>query len=89
MVEFFEGLSKAPPSFAPWQTPAYSDVAFQILAYALESIVGRSYDDMLQDDVLSKLGLNHTYYQKPPDSVGAVPNGTKTTWSYSLGDGSP
>ncbi|EON95975.1 putative beta-lactamase family protein [Phaeoacremonium minimum UCRPA7] len=88
-TEFFDGLSKVPPSFAPWQTPAYSDVAFQILAYALESIVGKDYDNMLQDDILSKLGLNHTYYQKPPDSVGAVPNGTKTTWSYSLGDGSP
>lgn len=78
------------PSYAPWQTPTYSDVAYQLLAYALENITGKNYTSSLNDRVVNPLGLNRTYYDTPPESVGIIPGTVKDTyWAVSLGQGSP
>ncbi|KAK8088286.1 beta-lactamase/transpeptidase-like protein [Apiospora hydei] len=37
------GIANSYPSFAPWKTPAYSNIAFQLLAYALEKMTGRPF----------------------------------------------
>ncbi|ORY63282.1 beta-lactamase [Pseudomassariella vexata] len=87
--EFFAGLSNIPPSFAPSQTAGYSNAGYQILAYALESITGKKFPDMLQANIIDKLGLNHTYYQKPSDDLGVLPPNSDVGWSYSLGEASP
>jgi CubicO group peptidase (beta-lactamase class C family) len=88
--EFFQGLASAYPSFAPWTTPAYSNIAFQLLAYALENITGRSFTDSLQSKVVGPLGLNATYYAWAPQSVGIIPREAGSTgWFDYLGDESP
>ncbi|KAK3328771.1 beta-lactamase/transpeptidase-like protein [Apodospora peruviana] len=90
-TQFFEGLGKAYPSFAPWKTPAYSNIAFQLLAYALESITGKSFEDMLESNVMSPLGLNRTYYNSADPAVGMIPRETAdgTGWYIYLGDENP
>ncbi|KAI8631782.1 beta-lactamase/transpeptidase-like protein [Xylariaceae sp. FL1651] len=89
-AQLFAGLANTPPSFAPSQTPAYSNLGFQLLAYALENITKRSFAQMLQTDIIHKLGLNHTYYvQVPPHQLGVVPPGNELGWNYSLGESSP
>lgn len=89
-TEFFSGLLRVVPSFAPFTTPAYANTAFQILGYALESIKGKPFGDMVQDSVLTPLNLNHTYYASPPDSVGLIPGTPKESgWAYQLGDEAP
>lgn len=89
MIEMFEGLTKVPPSVAPFQTATYSDVNFVILSMALETITGKNYKDMLMNDVVAKLGLNHTYYSPPSASLGPQPSGSNNGWTFDMGVESP
>ena len=74
----------------PSQTPAYSNLAYQLLAYALEEIAGKPFADMLETDILLRLGLNHTYYSQTPDAkLGVIPPGNEMGWNFSLGESSP
>lgn len=78
------------PSYAPYQTATYSNVAYQLLAYALENMTGKKFVDILNDRVIKPLGLNRTYYETPPDKYGVIPGTIKDTyWNVSLGDASP
>ncbi|GAB1309838.1 D-alanyl-D-alanine- [Madurella fahalii] len=89
-TEFFNGLLQAYPSYAPFTTPAYTNTGFQILAYALESIKGKSFQSMMEESVLQPLGLNHTYYRNAPAEVGIIPgNRSDAGWDYQLGDENP
>ncbi|KAK3309353.1 beta-lactamase/transpeptidase-like protein [Chaetomium strumarium] len=90
-TEFFNGLLRAYPSFAPFTTPAYTNTGFQILAYALENIKGRSFESMMQESVLQPLGLRHTYYRNAPAAEGIIPgnNLSQAEWTYQLGDENP
>ncbi|KAK9421122.1 putative Beta-lactamase-related domain-containing protein [Seiridium unicorne] len=88
--QLFKGLKIVPPSWAPYTTPGYSNLGYQLLAYALENITGRGFQDILENDVLYPLNLEHTYYSKPPAGApGIVPNGNNYGWSFSLGEASP
>ncbi|KAF2873506.1 beta-lactamase/transpeptidase-like protein [Massariosphaeria phaeospora] len=88
--QFFQGLDVMYPSYAPWQTATYSNIGYQLFAYALENITGKKFTDILNDRVIKPLGLNRTYYDTPPDSVGVIPGTVKDTyWNVSLGDASP
>ncbi|OTB06406.1 hypothetical protein M426DRAFT_318815 [Hypoxylon sp. CI-4A] len=88
-AQFFTGLGNVPPSFAPSWTAGYSNMGYQILAYALEAITTKQYATMLQEDVIDKLNLQQTFYQKPNDSLGVIPAGQENGWSYSIGEASP
>ena len=89
-TEFFNGLLQVYPSYAPYTTPAYTNTGFQILAYALESIKGKSFESMMQESVLRPLALNRTYYRNAPRNVGIIPgNASDSNWDYQLGDENP
>ncbi|KAF7521547.1 hypothetical protein G7054_g12402 [Neopestalotiopsis clavispora] len=88
--QLMDGLKLVPPSWAPYTTPGYSNLGYQLLAYALENITGRPFEDMLENDIIKPLGLNHTFYSMPPSgSPGIVPNGNNWGWAFSLGEASP
>ncbi|KAI1804479.1 beta-lactamase/transpeptidase-like protein [Daldinia bambusicola] len=87
--EFFSGLGNVPPSFSPSWTTGYSNAGYQILAYALEAITQKQYANMLQADIIDKLGLEHTFYQKPDDTLGVIPQGQEDNWAFSIGEASP
>lgn len=88
--EFFKGLDIMYPSFAPWQTATYSNIAYQLLAYALENITGKKFSDMLRDRVIKPLGLNSTFYEDAPERLGVLPGTLKETyWNVSLGEANP
>ncbi|KAK3985073.1 D-alanyl-D-alanine-carboxypeptidase/endopeptidase AmpH [Cladorrhinum sp. PSN332] len=89
-TEFFQGLLQAYPSYAPFTSPAYTNTGYQILAYALESIKGKSFEKMMQDSILRPLGLNHTYYVSAPAEAGAIPGSRPDSgWDWQLGDENP
>ncbi|KAI0886634.1 beta-lactamase/transpeptidase-like protein [Annulohypoxylon maeteangense] len=88
-AEFFTGLANVPPSFSPSWTAGYSNMGYQILAYALQAITKKQFAPMLQSDIIDKLGLQNTFYEKPDDSLGVIPEGKEDGWSYSLGEASP
>lgn len=78
------------PSYDAWQTPTYSNVAYQLLAYALENISGKNFTDIMYDRVIKPLNLSRTYYTTPPNEVGIIPGSIKDTyWNVSLGDANP
>ncbi|KAI1458684.1 beta-lactamase/transpeptidase-like protein [Annulohypoxylon moriforme] len=89
-TQFFQGLSRLPPSFSPYVTPAYSNIGFTLLGYALEQMTGKSFGAMVQDRVLTPLNLTRTFYSTPKDSLGIIPgNRYKTNWAFDLGNESP
>ncbi|KAL2270730.1 hypothetical protein VTJ83DRAFT_101 [Remersonia thermophila] len=89
-TQFFEGLLRAPPSFAASATPAYTNTGYQILAYALEAIKGKSFEEMMHESIFRPLGLKHTYYRNAPASEGIIPGErAESGWDYQLGDENP
>ncbi|KAK4223849.1 D-alanyl-D-alanine-carboxypeptidase/endopeptidase AmpH [Podospora fimiseda] len=89
-TEFFNGLLQAHPSYAPFTSPAYTNTGYQILAYALESIKGKSFETLMTESILRPLGLNNTYYVYAPAEVGPIPgNRTDSGWDWQLGDENP
>ncbi|OCL14694.1 beta-lactamase/transpeptidase-like protein [Glonium stellatum] len=89
-AKFFDGVTSLYPSFPVWDTPAYSNIAYQILAYALENMTGKSFPTSLYEKVLTPLNLTNTYYWVANESVGVVPGTVNaTSWNVYLGDACP
>ncbi|KAJ5673797.1 hypothetical protein N7462_009236 [Penicillium macrosclerotiorum] len=88
--QFFNGLLRRHPIVPTSRTPIYSNAAFQILAYALETITGHSYPDLLQRDIIRPLGLTGTYYDRPNSTIGVIPSEQgEYFWNMDLGDENP
>ncbi|KAI0910865.1 beta-lactamase/transpeptidase-like protein [Ustulina deusta] len=85
--QFFSGIEQFYPSLPPFTTPAYSNVAFQLLGYALETIMGKPFESLLEETVLKPLGLNNTFLRAPDHSRGIIPGDPDLTgWSFDLGE---
>ncbi|KAL2268950.1 hypothetical protein VTJ83DRAFT_3796 [Remersonia thermophila] len=86
-TQLYEGLSRLPPSFPPFVTPAYSDLNFVLLAHIAEQITGKPWKQLLEDSVLKPLGLKHTFYETPEDELGVIPGSRfATSWAGNLGE---
>ncbi|OTA56263.1 beta-lactamase/transpeptidase-like protein [Hypoxylon sp. EC38] len=89
-TQFFEGVKKLPPSFSSYVTPAYSDIGYTLLGYALEEITGKSFSSMVQSRIIKPLGLKRTYYTTPRDSLGIIPGDRiQTNWAFDMHNESP
>ncbi|KAI1175651.1 beta-lactamase/transpeptidase-like protein [Nemania sp. FL0916] len=89
-AQFFAGLKRLPPSFSPFVTPAYSDIGYVLLSYALESMTGRPFRTSFEEKLVKPLNLTHTFYTTPNDSLGVIPGGRYlTTWAFDMGNESP
>ncbi|KAI0104030.1 beta-lactamase/transpeptidase-like protein [Nemania sp. FL0031] len=89
-TQFFAGLKKLPPSFSPFVTPAYSDIGYVLLGYALEKMTGKPFQKSFEDKLVKPLNLSHTFYTTPNDSLGVIPGGRYlTTWAFNMGNESP
>ena len=55
------------PITTPGSTPIYSNIAYQILAWALESITATPFDSLVAE-LMTKLSLTESYYPIPPAS---------------------
>ena len=91
LLAFFRGFLDRHPVFAPSTTPIYSNIAFQILAYALENLAdNKSFCSILSNKILKPLHLDRTSISHPNSSVMAIPkNITRTDWDTDLGDETP
>ncbi|KAF2642179.1 beta-lactamase/transpeptidase-like protein [Massarina eburnea CBS 473.64] len=88
--QFFQGLDIMYPSYPAWQSATYSNIAYQLLAYALENMTRKRFVNILTDRIITPLGLTHTYYQNAPESVGVLPGPNNDTyWNVNLGDANP
>ena len=75
--------------YLPGTTPSYSNAGFQILAYALEGITCKKFEDVLSDSILKPLNMNQTSLSTAPASnLGVIPgNSTASGWGTSYGEG--
>ncbi|KAF4995730.1 hypothetical protein FGRMN_4937 [Fusarium graminum] len=89
---FFQGIT-APNSFpitSTGNTPVYCNLAYQILAYALEGMTGKPFEESFKSSLLSRLSMNRTTLEYPKDKVNAVipENDLQSWWNLTTGDAS-
>lgn len=91
MTDFITTLKQRDAIFETFHTPAYSNNAFRLLGYVVETITNTSYATAIQQLVLDPLGLKMTFVRQPPHDVhGAVPGDTTSSgWYQDLGDETP
>ncbi|GAB1312351.1 hypothetical protein MFIFM68171_02561 [Madurella fahalii] len=74
------------PVLPAYHSPIYSNMAFQVLAYAVENITGQDFATLVEDELLKPLGLTRTFLSTPlNDSDAIVVDG----WTEDLGDEGP
>lgn len=85
-LEYFAGLVRRHPVFPSYSKAMYSNAAYRILAYVLENITGKSYDEVVMNDIFQPLGMKHTS-SLPPSRKGAgvIPD-RDAGWSRIYGD---
>ncbi|KAE8337423.1 hypothetical protein BDV24DRAFT_177523 [Aspergillus arachidicola] len=88
-LEYFQGLLRRAPIFAPQTTPVYSNTAYRMLGYIIEAISGTRFDKVLQSSVLRPLDLTATTSAIPKDEGSwVIPNG-ESGWYQDTGDETP
>ena len=78
--EFLELLSQLPANFSPREKTEYSNTNFLILSFVIESIYQLPYKEILDENIISKLGLSRTYFETASDTV------LRYSKSYKYGD---
>lgn len=66
-------------------------MAYQILAYALESMTGKSFEKSIKSSLLSPLSMKRTTLEAPKDKKNAMipENELVSSWNMTLGDATP
>jgi hypothetical protein len=89
LLEYFRGLLRRAPVFAPQTTPVYSNTAYRLLRYILEATSGTRFDELLQSSVLRPLNLTTTTSAIPRgEGSWVIPNG-ESGWYQDTGDETP
>lgn len=84
---FFDALDSRQPTYRPNTKPIYSNTAFVILGYAIESLTGKSYKDVLKSALIDPLRLTGTSFSTPNDTRGVIPfNVSISNWAYDFGE---
>ncbi|CAO2652137.1 Nn.00g004200.m01.CDS01 [Neocucurbitaria sp. VM-36] len=84
-TEFLNYFNEHAPVFAPASTPIFSNAGFIILAYALETIKGRSFNEMLTSSILVPLNMSSSYLLHAPTNHSIIPSDPATSgWSEPL-----
>ncbi|KAK2933492.1 Beta-lactamase/transpeptidase-like [Fusarium oxysporum f. sp. vasinfectum] len=81
--EFFQGITA--PTFLPItstaNTPVYSNVAYQILAYALEGMTRKPFKKSFQSSLLDPLSMKRTGLEAPKNKENAmIPENEQLSW---------
>ncbi len=71
-IEFFSYLLKQHPIFPAGHSPAYSNVAFTILSFAVQNITGQDFSSTMQESIFDPLGMIHSSYNTAPSSGGVI-----------------
>jgi len=86
--QFFKGFTQRHPVHAPATGAIYSNVAFQLLAYAVENITGKAFPELVEESLFKPLNLTGSSWTVPKDnSTGVVIDAT--VWNLDFGDETP
>ncbi|KAL8777748.1 MAG: hypothetical protein Q9194_002383 [Teloschistes cf. exilis] len=86
--EVVDGILKRAPVFAPNYQATYSNMAFVLLGFALESLTGLSYADLVKQTIFDPLGMERATLEKPHDWEGVIPN-LASDWDADIGTYGP
>jgi len=89
-TEFLDSLTEVDPRTAPFERPAYSTVAFNVLALALSEATGKRYAQLVNEIVTEPLGMYSTFPSPGIDEVAVIPCGDSnwgTNMTYSTPGG--
>lgn len=86
---FFEGFTKRHPVYAPATAAIYSNVAYQILSYAIENITGVDFPTLVQEKLYKPLNLTRSSWRVVPKDNSTAIISNPTVWALDLGDESP
>lgn len=87
---FFHGIVNSHPVVPTSSTPIYSNAAFQILGYALETMTDRKFDTILENNLIKPLGLTRTFSKTPDPKLGVIPDYMgEYFWNFQFGDETP
>ncbi|KAL9592936.1 MAG: hypothetical protein Q9179_006238 [Wetmoreana sp. 5 TL-2023] len=87
-TELIDGFIQRPPAFEPNGRATYCNVAFVLLGFALETLTGLTYDEIVKKTVFDPVGMQRAMLKKPPDSEGVIPNMTND-WDADIGTYGP
>ncbi|KAF3770174.1 beta-lactamase/transpeptidase-like protein, partial [Cryphonectria parasitica EP155] len=90
--QFFTDYPTQHPVVSAFQTPIYSNAAYQILSYAIENITGQTMEAIFDQHLVADLNLTSTSYAAPNTTTNAVipPFDTTISWfSADLHDETP
>ncbi|KAK3324921.1 beta-lactamase/transpeptidase-like protein [Apodospora peruviana] len=85
-AESLQLMVAKPPVTPTYYSPTYSNMAFQLLAYAVENITGQSFSSLVHDSVISPLNLTRTFLSPPLNDTDAV---VVDGFARDLGDAAP
>lgn len=74
--------------YHPNSRATYSNMAFVLLGFALESLSGLSYEEVVDMTIFQRVGMGNARLSKPLDSEGVIPNMTND-WNADLGTYGP
>jgi len=83
---YLNSILSSHPVYAPYHQPVYSDMAYSLLAFALENITGTPFPTIFENALIKPLSLSSTSYDAPKDlSNSIIPiNDTYATFTPSL-----
>lgn len=75
------------PFTSTYRTPNYSDMAFQLLAYAVENITGQPFAQLVTRQLVKPLNLRRTFLSEPGNQTtnAVIVDG----WDLDFGDEAP
>ncbi|KAG5759752.1 hypothetical protein H9Q72_012115 [Fusarium xylarioides] len=91
--EFFQGIMTQSffPITSTANTPVYSNVAYQLLAYALEGMTRKPFKKSFQSSLLDPLSMKRTSLEAPKSKENAIipENEQVSWWNITTADSSP
>ena len=78
------GMKGRSSVFPPNYKSSYSNIAFILLGFVIETVAAKSYHEALDELILQPLGMQRTTVKKPKDSDGVIP-AIKNDWNYIAG----
>ena len=81
-------MLKVYPIAAPNTRPVYSNIAFTIVAYAVEALTGKNYTEQLRDFLTGPLGMKSTIPSPGIDELAVIPP-MENTWGSDYGEYAP
>ncbi|RBQ78067.1 hypothetical protein FVER14953_03457 [Fusarium verticillioides] len=91
--EFFQGITAQSffPITSTANTPVYSNIAYQLLAYALEGMTRKPFHKSFESSLLDPLAMKRTGLEAPKSKENAMipENEQLSWWNITTADGSP